>query len=156
MLAFPILNPDGVDLGHWRHNAGGVDTNRDWSEYNQPEIRQVVNYITKASKKDQGKIVLGLDFHSTYEDVFYTNKIREQTALPTFIESWFTALEANIPNYKVNEKAANSTKPVSKGWFLYGQKAVGITFEIGDKTPRDKIKLVGKVTSEEMMKILIK
>lgn len=104
----------------------------------------------------QGKIVLGLDFHSTYEDVFYTNKIREQTALPTFIESWFTALEANIPNYKVNEKAANSTKPVSKGWFLYGQKAVGITFEIGDKTPRDKIKLVGKVTSEEMMKILIK
>mgnify|MGYP003686304517 FL=1 len=125
-------------------------------EYNQPEIRQVVNYITKASKKDQGKIVLGLDFHSTYEDVFYTNKIREQTALPTFIESWFTALEANIPNYKVNEKAANSTKPVSKGWFLYGQKAVGITFEIGDKTPRDKIKLVGKVTSEEMMKILIK
>jgi hypothetical protein len=156
VLAFPILNPDGVDLGHWRHNAGGVDTNRDWSEYNQPEIRKVVNYITEASKKDEGKIVLGLDFHSTYEDVFYTNKIRKETALPTFIESWFAALEANIPNYKVNEKAANSTKPVSKGWFLYGQKAVGITYEIGDETPRDKIKLVGKVTSEEMMKILIK
>jgi len=156
VLAFPILNPDGVDLGHWRHNAGGVDTNRDWSEYNQPEIRQVVNYITSTSKKDQGKIVLGLDFHSTYEDVFYTNKIRKETALPTFINEWFAALELNIPNYKVNEKSANSTKPVSKGWFLYGQKAVGITYEIGDKTPRDKIKLVGKVTSEEMMKILIK
>ncbi len=155
VLAFPILNPDGVDLGHWRHNAGGVDTNRDWSEYNQPEIRQVVRYITNASKKDQGRIVLGLDFHSTYEDVFYTNKIRKETRLPTFINKWFAALEANIPNYKVNEKAGNSTKPVSKGWFLYGQKAVGITYEIGDKTPRDKIKLVGKVTSEEMMKILI-
>lgn len=156
VLAFPILNPDGVDLGHWRHNAGGVDTNRDWSEYNQPEIRQVVRYITNASKKDQGKIVLGLDFHSTYNDVFYTNKIRKETALPTFIEEWFIALEANIPNYKVNEKDSNSTKPVSKGWFLYGQKAVGITYEIGDKTPRDKIKTVGRVTSEEMMKILIK
>jgi len=156
VLAFPILNPDGVDLGHWRHNAGGVDTNRDWSEYQQPEIRQVVKFITSASKRDQGKIVLGLDFHSTYNDVFYTNKIRKETALPTFIEEWFRALEMNIPNYKVNEKAANSTKPVSKGWFLYGHKAVGITYEIGDKTPRDKIKLVGKVTSEEMMKILIK
>ncbi|MEE9407763.1 MAG: M14 family metallopeptidase [Polaribacter sp.] len=156
VLAFPIVNPDGVDLGHWRHNAGGVDTNRDWSKYNQPEIKQIIKFITKASKKDKAKIILGLDFHSTYEDVFYTNKIREKTTLPNFIEEWFTALEENIPNYKVNEKAGNSTKPVSKGWFLYGQNALGITYEIGDATPRNKIKLVGKVTAEEMMKILIK
>ncbi len=155
VLAFPILNPDGVDLGHWRHNAGGVDTNRDWSNYHQPEIKKVVTYITKQSKKDKGKIVLGLDFHSTYKDVFYTNKVRKNTTLPNFIEDWFAALEANIPNYKVNEAAGNSTKPVSKGWFLYGHNAVGITYEIGDATPRDKIKLVGKVTAEEMMKILI-
>jgi hypothetical protein len=156
VLAFPIINPDGVDLGHWRHNAGGVDTNRDWSKYRQPEIKQVVRFISQASKKDEGKIILGLDFHSTYNDVFYTNKIRKETTLPTFIEEWFAALEVNIPDYKVNEAAGNSTKPVSKGWFLYGQKAVGITYEIGDKTPRDKIKIVGKVTSEEMMKILTK
>ncbi|WP_299104542.1 M14 family metallopeptidase [uncultured Tenacibaculum sp.] len=156
VLAFPIVNPDGVDLGHWRHNAGGVDTNRDWSEYHQPEIKQIVKFITQESKKNKGKIVLGLDFHSTYEDVFYTNKIREATTLPTFIDDWFAALEKNIPNYKVNEKAGNSTKPVSKGWFLYGQNAVGITYEIGDATPRDKIKIVGKVTGEEMMKILNK
>jgi hypothetical protein len=156
VLAFPIVNPDGVDLGHWRHNAGGVDTNRDWSKYNQPEIRQVVKFITEASKKDKGKIILGLDFHSTYKDVFYTNKKRKSTTLPNFIEDWFVALEANIPDYKVNEAAGNSTKPVSKGWFLYRQNAVGITYEIGDATPRDRIKLVGKVTAEEMMKILLK
>ena len=156
VLAFPILNPDGVDLGHWRHNAGGVDTNRDWSEYNQPEIKQVVQFITKASKKDRGKIILGIDFHSTYHDVFYTNKTRKETTLPTFIDEWFATLETNIPNYKVNEVASNSTKPVSKGWFLYGQKAVGITYEIGDATPRDKIKLVGSITAEEMMKIVLK
>lgn len=156
VLAFPILNPDGVDLGHWRHNAGGVDTNRDWSKYHQPEVRQVASYVVKAAKKSKGKIVLGLDFHSTYKDVFYTNKIRKTTALPTFIESWFEALEANIPDYKVNEAAGNSNKPVSKGWFLYGQNAVGITYEIGDATPRDRIKQVGRVTAEEMMKILIK
>lgn len=155
VLAFPIINPDGVDLGHWRHNAGGIDTNRDWSEYNQPEIRQTVKFITQESKKHNGKIVLGIDFHSTYEDIFYTNKIRKTTALPNFIDDWFTALEANIPNYKVNEAAGNSTKPVSKGWFLHGQNAVGITYEIGDKTPRDKIKIVGKVTAEQMMKVLL-
>ncbi len=156
ILAFPIMNPDGVDLGHWRHNAGGVDTNRDWSRYHQPEIKQTVKFITKQLRKDNTKVILGLDFHSTYEDVFYTNKIRESTTLPRFIEDWFQALEANIPGYKVNEKSANSTSPVSKGWFLYGQNAVGITYEIGDKTPRDQIQLVGKVTAEQMMKVLLK
>lgn len=154
ILAFPIMNPDGVDLGHWRHNAGGVDTNRDWSQYHQPEVKQVVRFIVKESKKYDATIILGLDFHSTYEDVFYTNKIRENTTLPNFIDDWFAALEREIPNYKVNEAAGNSTKPVSKGWFLYGHNAVGITYEIGDATPRGKIKVVGKVTAEEMMKIL--
>ncbi|MEQ6124525.1 M14 family metallopeptidase [Pseudotenacibaculum sp. MALMAid0570] len=156
VLAFPIVNPDGVDLGHWRHNAGGVDTNRDWSKYNQPEIRQIVKLITSEAKENKSKIVLGLDFHSTWYDIFYTNKERETTTFPNFIDDWFVALEASIPNYKVNEAPGNSTKPVSKGWFLYGQKAVGITYEIGDATPRDQIKVVGKVTAEEMMKILNK
>lgn len=155
VLAFPILNPDGVDLGNWRHNAGGVDLNRDWGRYRQPEIRQIVHYIDKKLKEDKGKLVLGLDFHSTYEDVFYTNPEREKTALPNFITDWFEGLEKNIPGYKVNEKPGLSTRPVSKGWFLKAHNAVGITYEIGDETPRDKIKLVGKISAEEMMKILL-
>ena len=155
VLAFPIMNPDGVDLGHWRHNAGGIDTNRDWSVYNQPEIKQVVGFINKTIKKNSSKLVLGLDFHSTWYDVFYTNKDRKETALPFFIEDWFTALENNIPNYKVNEAAANSKKPTSKGWFLYGHDAVGITYEIGDDTPKEKINLIGRVSAEQMMNILL-
>jgi hypothetical protein len=154
IIAFPIMNPDGVDLGHWRHNANGVDTNRDWSKYNQPEIKQAVTYITKQAKKFDNKILLGLDFHSTWHDVFYTNKIRENTTMPNFIDDWFAALEREIPDYKVNEASGNSTKPVSKGWFLYGHNAVGITYEIGDKTPKDAINLMGKVSATEMMKIL--
>ena len=155
ILAFPIMNPDGVDLGHWRHNHGGVDLNRDWSLYNQPEIRQVVQYINKVLKKDKSKLILGLDFHSTWYDVFYTNKTKGNTTLPNFIENWFLSLEKNIPNYKVNEQSANSSKPTSKGWFLYGHNAVGITYEIGDKTSKDSIKLFGKVSAEQMMNILL-
>ena len=97
---------------------------------------------------------MGIDFHSTYKDIFYTNEIRKGTTLPGFIDNWFAALEATIPNYIVNEAAGNSTKPVSKGWMLYGHNATGITYEIGDATPKDRIKLIGKVTAEEMMKIL--
>ena len=155
VLAFPIMNPDGVDLGHWRHNSGGVDLNRDWGDYNQPEIKQVVSYINKALKKNEAKLTLGLDFHSTWYDVFYTNTDRENTNYPNFENKWFKALEENIPNYKVNEASANSNKPTSKGWFLNGQNAVAITFEIGDDTPREFIELKGKVSAEEMMKILI-
>ncbi|MCL6293995.1 M14 family metallopeptidase [Jejuia spongiicola] len=155
VLAFPIMNPDGVDLGHWRHNAGGVDTNRDWSIYNQPEVKQTVEYITKTLQKNKAKVILGLDFHSTNKDVFYTNTIRKGTTLPNFIDDWFKALEQNIPNYKVNEAAGNSSKPVSKGWFLYGHNATGITYEIGDATPKDRIKLIGKVTAEQMMRVLL-
>jgi len=156
ILAFPIMNPDGVDLGHWRHNAGGVDTNRDWSLYRQPEIKQTTGFITKELKKNNSNLILGLDFHSTWYDVFYTNKIREGTSLPSFIDNWFAALEKNIMGYKVNEKMANSTKPVSKGWFLYGHKAVGITYEIGDQTSKVEIEKIGRVSAEQMMKILLK
>ena len=154
ILAFPLMNPDGVDLGHWRHNAGGVDTNRDWSFYHQPEIRTTVDYITQVLKKNNSKLVLGLDFHSTWYDVFYTNKERESTSFPEFLPKWFSSLEHHIPDYKVNEQSSNSTKPVSKGWFLYGHNAVGVTYEIGDDTPRDRIQLIGEESAKAMMRIL--
>jgi len=152
VLAFPILNPDGVDLGHWRHNEGGIDLNRDWSLYNQPEIRQVVKFINRNS---HDRVVLGLDFHSTWYDVFYTNKQRDHTAFPNFENDWFKALEARIPDYKVNEQSANSNKPTSKGWFLNGHNAVGITYEIGDATSKNNIQIIGAVSANEMMKILL-
>lgn len=154
ILAFPIVNPDGVDLGHWRHNAGGIDLNRDWSVYNQPEIKQVVEFLAKNTGKNK-KLLLGLDFHSTWYDVFYTNKTRKGTAIPNFEIDWFKALEKNIPNYKVNEQSSNSKQPVSKGWFLYGHNAVGITYEIGDATPKDSIELIGRISAEQMMNIIL-
>lgn len=155
ILAFPIMNPDGVDLGHWRHNANGVDLNRDWSVYNQPEIKQTVKFITKYAKKHRSKIVLGLDFHSTWYDVFYTNEKRIGTTLPYFIEDWFNGIEENIHNYSIKESANNSTKPVSKGWFLNYFNAVGITFEIGDETLDKDINKISQIAALQMMRILL-
>ena len=156
VLAFPMVNPDGVDLGHWRHNAGGIDTNRDWSEYRQPEVRAIVKYIEKTLRKEKANLVLGLDFHSTWYDVFYANKEREKTPYPTLLEQWFRLLEKEIPHYSVHEKASNSTQPVSKGWLLYGHSAVGVTYEIGDETPRDSIRLIGETSARALMEILFK
>lgn len=155
ILAFPILNPDGVEKGHWRHNANGVDTNRDWSRYNQKEIKQTVKYINKYVKKNNSRVIIGLDFHSTWYDVFYTNKERASTTLPNFVSDWFEGIEANYPNYKVKEASGNSLKPVSKGWFLKAHNAVGITFEIGDKTPKENIELIGNIAATQMMELLL-
>ncbi|MEO0727450.1 MAG: M14 family zinc carboxypeptidase [Bacteroidota bacterium] len=66
ILVFPLLNPDGVDLGHWRHNAGGIDLNRDWGYYHQPEARHVANYVVETVGRNRSDVILGLDFHSTY------------------------------------------------------------------------------------------
>lgn len=158
IIVFPIVNPDGVDLGHWRHNAGGIDTNRDWGKYRQPEIKSLTKYIVEATKKDKTTVVLGIDFHSTQEDLYYTSETRDWTAHPDFIDAWFMGIENNLKqySYKPNDIRANSTQPVSKGWFLNYYKANAITYEIGDETPREFVRAKGEVAANEMMKILIK
>lgn len=155
IIAFPLMNPDGVDLGHWRHNANGVDLNRDWSKYNQPEIRSVVKFIEKQRRKSKSKILIGLDFHSTWYDIFYTTKERRQTLLPNFIDKWFKGIENKIGSYQINEDAKNSKKPVSRGLFLNRFNATDITFEIGDDSNDEKIKEISEAAAQEMMRILL-
>ena len=158
ILVFPIVNPDGVDLGHWRHNAHGIDTNRDWSNYLQPEIKALTKYIVKTTKKDKTTVVLAIDFHSTQEDMYYTSDTRNITAHPDFIENWFAKVEKGLAkyHYKPFQERANSVKPVSKGWFLKYFKANAMTYEIGDETPRDFIKEKARVAAIAMMQLLNK
>jgi len=156
VLVFPIVNPDGVDLGHWRHNANGIDLNRDWGVYRQPEIKAITKAIVKTSKKYKGHVILGIDFHSTQEDLYYTSGTIEGTTIPNFYDDWFNVIDETFSNYTPNEIREDSTQPVSKGWFLATFKATAITYEIGDETPRDFVKEKAKVAATEMMKILNK
>ena len=155
VLVYPMLNPDGVDLGHWRHNEGGIDLNRDWAHYRQPEVRQVCEHIiTKVNETGQ-EVVLGMDFHSTWEDIYYIHDDTVKSSIQGFSKEWIENIFERLPEDEgiIDPFPVNS--PVSKNWFYSAFKAEAITYEIGDATPRNLIKTKGKIGVQEMMKLLL-
>ena len=154
ILIYPLLNPDGVDLGHWRHGAGGIDLNRDWAYYRQPEINQVANHIFDYVKSKKSRLILGIDFHSTQEDVFYTYPDQHEH-LMDFRKYWVESIENILGEGEAYEDPDPLGSPVSKGWFIVHFGAEAVTYEVGDETPRDFIDKKARVSSREMMKLLI-
>ncbi len=157
IIVFPLINPDGVDLGHWRHNAGGIDLNRDWAYYRQPETKQVAEYLVKEVKKNKSKVLVGLDFHSTWQDVYYTGSVEltSRSNVPHFKDYWLYGIQNAIEGYRVNDQPSSLNAPVTKGWFFLQFNAEGITYEIGDDTPRPFIKVKSQVAAQELMRLLI-
>lgn len=155
ILVFPLMNPDGVDLGHWRHNVGGVDLNRDWAFYHQPEVKQVADFFVNTLRKNKNKAVLGLDFHSTWDDVFYTMTDETPARIKGFKDYWLQGIDQAFPAYTPRDAPSAALTPTSKNWFATQLLADAVTYEIGDDTPREFIKEKGRVSAYEMMKLLI-
>jgi hypothetical protein len=155
MIIIPTINPDGVDQGHWRHNMAGVDLNRDWEEFKQPETMAVRNFIVKTLENQQAKIYFAIDFHSTWNDVFYTNTDDKRSNAPGFVNNWLKALEQSIPGYQINAKASGNGSNVSKGWFDRVFEAEAITYEVGDNTSREFLKTKATIAAEKMMELLL-
>lgn len=158
LLLFPIINPDGVDLGHWRHTAGGIDANRDWAFYRQPETRTVADYVVRTVSKAGSRVVLGMDFHSTYRDVYYTlDSTVSPSLLPTFTAAWLKRIEDGLGNgFQVNDSPGPIGRPTSDSWFKTQFNAEGITYEIGDNTDRDFVRRKGAVSADAMIEVLLR
>ena len=154
-LVLPFLNPDGVDMGHWRHNANGIDLNRDWGYYRQKEIRQAVDFIVREQKRFDNEVILGIDFHSTQEDVFYTYADSMISDIPKFKDYWIYGIDEAMPDHEPVDEPSGLSQPYSKVWFYTQFEAEGITYEIGDETPRDFIKRKATISAKEMMKLLM-
>ena len=158
VLIYPLLNPDGVDAGHWRHNAGGVDLNRDWAFYLQPESKAIASDIVRYAKEEKAPVVLGLDFHSTWKDVYYThdNSVTPPSVLGDFKDRWLTGIERAIGGaFRINEKAEPIGRPTSMSWFRTQFNAEGITYEIGDDTPRAFIRRKGEASADALIEELM-
>jgi len=156
VLVVPMMNPDGVDNGHWRHCAGGIDLNRDWRHFNQPETYALRKFILEEIKKNNAQVRYGIDFHSTFIDLFY---IQPEEALPggkgismTFIN----AINKKIPDNPFEPVPSGIEGQNSTNWFLHELGVEAVTYEVGDNTDREVIRERGEIAALALMKILLK
>ena len=154
VFVVPLVNPDGVDRGHWRSNMGGVDLNRDWGIFAQPETRAVRDQILAI--KERGPIVLHLDFHSTYHDVFYTQPDEPQIGPDTFTRPWLAGIQRRFPEYKVNRDPSEPVRlTTSQSWAYKTLGIPAITYELGDNTDRALLRQISAGAAQEMMTLLL-
>jgi hypothetical protein len=69
LLVIPNINPDGVHAGNWRHNANGIDLNRDWGNFSQAETLLINNYLDNLVSQGQ-KISRWVEWKSTAKAIF--------------------------------------------------------------------------------------
>jgi len=169
-VVIPLVNPDGVDNGHWRHNIYGVDLNRDWVNFNQAEPKVVKDEVNKIFSNG-GNIIFYIDFHSTQEDVFYTQTLEslipgnfdeemELTAKENhkLMNNWLKNLQSRLPEYYVNiiDTLSKTSSPTSDRWIQKTFNVPAVTYETGDETNRELIEKVAETAAEELMRLLLK
>ncbi len=155
-LVVPLVNPDGLDAGHWRHNMAGADLNRDWKNFKQPETRQVRDAFLAFVALPGARPFLFLDFHSTKKDIFYTQTDGQTTFPANFTRDWLAALGKRFPEYEVRRSGGHDpTTGTSKGWFYERFRIPSITYELGDHTDRELIRRITGGSTEEIMKLLL-
>jgi predicted deacylase len=149
----PLMNPDGVAGGHWRHNAGGKDMNRDWGPFEQPEPRAVIAWV-EAQEAAGRQLRLVVDFHSTWEDLFYTPPVESDP--PDFSSVWLAAALARMPDFPFRHvPSTNLQQPNAKNYFYRSRGIPAVTYEVGDETDREALRAAAVVFAEEMMKALL-
>jgi hypothetical protein len=156
VVFIPLANPEGVELGHWRHNISGVDLNRDWLAFNQPETSTISAYADHLTENG-GRIIAMLDFHSTWEDIFYTLHPDFKGNKPGLMLNLIAAMQREIPNYLPNIKprTKDEARINSMTYFYFRHNAEAMVFEIGDNTPSQEIEQKGRVAAEQLMQLLL-
>ena len=155
-LFIPNLNPDGVEAGHWRLSAGGVDLNRDWGPFTQPETRAARRAI--AERIDSGsRPILLLDFHATRRDVLYLPAQSEALDPTDLAGRWAGAIRQRMPSGEAfpQSRSHGVGRPTAKTWFADTFGRPGITVEFGDETDRRHIDRLAGAAAEALADTLI-
>lgn len=153
LVIIPNLNPDGVEHGHWRHNMAGIDLNRDWGPFTQPETQAAKSVIDEI---DAPGLALFLDFHSTRKNVFYTQPEGSDGTDYGFTAEWLSRSRAKLADYTFDRQGAHNVDlPTSKTYIYERFDIPAITYELGDETDRVEIAQTARVFAQEMMTLLL-
>jgi hypothetical protein len=151
----PLVNPDGVAAGNWRHNLHGVDLNRDWGPFRQPETRAVRDAILQYRDEDAPRLAFFLDFHSTHHDVFYVQTGDQPVWPDRFSQRWLDTLAERLPEYRVRQEPSSADRPLSKVWARQTMQVPAVIYEVGDTTDRELIRRVARTAAQTMMRMLL-
>jgi hypothetical protein len=152
----PLANPDGVDNGHWRHSVAGIDLNRDWANVNQPEVACIQSFMEEKIDSSGGRFYFGVDFHSTWQDIYYTIDPTLSGNMPGLVPSMIDSMASVLslePNIRPNGMDVPSIN--SSRYFFEKFGAEALTYEIGDNTPRDLLRQKGETSALELMEIMM-
>ncbi|MES2781410.1 MAG: M14 family metallopeptidase [Pseudomonadota bacterium] len=154
-LIVPLLNPDGVARGHWRANLGGVDLNRDWGIFKQPETRAVKNAL--AGFPPEVRPVLMLDFHSTNRNLFYVQGTEVSAQGKKFLATWLSGKETAIKGYpfKIEPRDANPGAGTTKNWFNATFGIPAYTYEVDDDADPAAVRAAADALAQNMIPALV-
>ena len=151
---FPLLNPDGADMGNWRHNANGVDLNRDWIDFTQPETQMVKHFFDQKVNEGQ-KVRFAIDFHTSYSGPYLLimdslNEARTKRIIPDWLESIQVS-----SGFVANPRRRSQELPYCYNYFINEFGTEAVTYEDGDEVDRQIIKEKGKVYANSLMEVLL-
>jgi len=153
--SYPIINPDGVVNGHWRHNGAGVDLNRDWVNFNQPETQAIRDALLRATSKNDLSVYYGIDFHSTNENIFYPILEDIKTLPDNLTQRWFPLVDEANPLLSFTSEEFDTSSPISKNWLYHTFGADALTFEVQDELALDEIQKLGVISANSLMELLL-
>lgn len=155
VLAYPLMNPDGVEQGHWRYNSGGVDLNRDWVNFNQPETRAVRDAVLSFMEDSTANLVYGVDFHSTDENIFYPILPELPRDKGDITYPWILDIKEAFPNTLMVIEAFDTSSPISKNWIYRTFGADALTYEVSDTMSRSDLKDIAQYAARSLMQKLL-
>ncbi len=156
VLAVPLMNPDGVVGGNWRHNLGKTDLNRDWGPFAQPETRLIRDLLDRLDAEGRS-IRVFLDFHSTNRNIFYTQDDDNVTNPAGFTNTWLSNARARVPETYPYTNSENPTGAVgvSKNYMYHRYGIPALTYEVGDESDRQAVRQAAVVFAEELMRLML-